>query len=358
MAPEPSTTAETRAIRAVGPGAAADALAAAYLELLKLALCDLVGPTTRTVTTTGDGRLFSRELTGDQVEWRVGGQDWPQNALTMVGLRRLDDLERCVHEIVRDGVPGDLVEAGAWRGGASILMRATLDVLGARDRTVYVADSFQGFPLPDPDGDVEDRGLDRDLSAHGYLAASLEDVHATFTRLGLADGVTFVPGFFEETLAALHGHSWALVRIDGDTYGATRVALDALYPGLSVGGYVTVDDYFHPYVPMCRRAVDDFRAERGVTEPIEQVDFTGARWRRERAEDRAAPAPAEPPRPPRAAAPRPSEPIPTDRELQLDDEVTALRARLAAAEAELERLRGSPLAGPSAWLRARRAGQR
>ena len=64
----------------------------------------------------------------------------------MVGLNRLDDLQACVESVVRDGVEGDLIEAGTWRGGASILMRATLDSLGATDRTVLRRRLVPGLP--------------------------------------------------------------------------------------------------------------------------------------------------------------------------------------------------------------------
>jgi O-methyltransferase len=356
MTSETSTGSSARAIRAAGPRPQPEAMRTAYLELLKLSLCDLVGAATRQVTTTGDGRPFSRELTGEQVEWRIEGKDWPENGLTMVGLRRLDDLQRCVESVVGEDVAGDLIEAGSWRGGASILMRAALDALGADHRTVWVADSFQGFPLPEAEGDAEDRELDRDLSAQEYLAAALEDVQGYFARFGCEEGVRFVPGFFEETLPGLRDRRWSVVRLDGDTYQATRVALEALYPGLSVGGYVTIDDYYHPYVPTCRRAVDDFRRERGITEPIERIDFSAGRWRREHdGEIATASVPAA--RPARAPAPRTGATVPTDRELELVDEVAGLQARVAAAEAELERLRSSPLAGPLAWLKARRGPQ-
>jgi hypothetical protein len=108
---------------------------------------------------------------------------------------------------------------------------------------------------------------------------------------------------------------------------------------------------------MCRRAVDDYRREHGITEPIEKIDWSGARWRKERetpalAED----APGPRPEPSgtgstRAAPAREEVPIPTDRELQLQDELAALNDRLRAVQAELEALRSSPLAGPSAWAR-------
>ncbi len=127
----------------------------AYLELLKLACCDLAGARTLSVSRTGDSRA-ARQPGASRASWRgselplrVMGADWPFSGLTMVGLERLDDLQPCVESVVADGVEGDVIEAGAWRGGASILARATLDSLGADERTVWVADSFQGLPEPD-----------------------------------------------------------------------------------------------------------------------------------------------------------------------------------------------------------------
>jgi hypothetical protein len=340
-----------RKIRAVGPRQGDEALRASYLELLKLSICDLVGASTQTISWTGDRRVFSRELTGDdQMAWRAAGRDWPLNALTMVGLRRLDDLQACVESVVADSVDGDLIEAGAWRGGASILMRATLDTLGAHDRTVWVADSFQGFPAPEAHGDEADRTLETEMSStHDYLAAPLEAVQGYFDRFGCADGVRFVPGFFEDTMPELRGRRWSVVRLDGDTYKATRLTLDALYPGLSVGGYVVLDDY--RFLPACRRAVDDYRREHGITEPIEEIDWNGARWRRESeaplstsgAADTGVPASRAGAR--REASEGSGDRIPTDRELELGDQVAALQARLRTVEAELEQLRRSPVRG-------------
>ena len=140
-----------RDIRAVGPGSDRDSLRVAYLELLKLTLCDLAGTRTVSVGRTKSGRPFTRELDGEQLKLRSAGLDWPLTGLSMIGLGRLDDLQQCVESAIDDGVEGDMLEAGAWRGGASMVIRATLDTLGATDRTVWVADSFQGFPTPDPE---------------------------------------------------------------------------------------------------------------------------------------------------------------------------------------------------------------
>jgi macrocin-O-methyltransferase TylF-like protien len=323
--------AAARAARAAGPGPEREELRTAYLELLKLCLCDLAGTTTQSVGALPGGVVMSRELRGEARRLRAAGMDWPLQGLTMIGLRRLDDLQACVEAVVRDGVPGDLIEAGAWRGGASMLMRATLDSLGER-RTVLAADSFQGFPAGAPD----------ELDSFDFLAVPVDEVRESFARLGLDAGVEFVSGFFEESLAGLSGRPWSLLRIDADTYEPTRAALDALYPGLAPGGYVVLDDYGS--FEGCRRAVDEFRAEHSIAEPIEPIDFTGARWR---CED-AAPI-AVKPRGGGTTAPRPMERarsthIPTAAELELARERDALRERLAAAEAQI---------GLRPWLRRR-----
>ena len=332
---------------AVGPGSSAEELRTAYLDLLKLALCDLAGSSTVSVGAMPDGSVVSRQLRGEARQVRSAGMDWPLQGLTMVGLGRLDDLQACVETVVAEDVEGDLIEAGAWRGGAGMFMRAVLNTLGD-ERTVHVADSFQGFAA-DGDGDPDAASL----SSFDFLAVPLEEVRDSFARLGLDRGVEFVPGFFEDTLAGLAGRRWSLVRLDGDTYASTREALRWLYPGLSAGGYLIVDDYGS--FEGCREAVEEFRARHEIEDPLEQVDSTCFRWRRtsetppvERPEP---PATRETARAPRTV-PRPREThVPTAQEVDLEQRLAQLRARLEAAEAELARLRAAPWRGPQAWLR-------
>jgi O-methyltransferase len=333
--------ATSREPRADGPRPDTEGLRRAYLSLLKLCLCDLAGPSTISVGAMPDGTVLSRELRGDDRRIRSAGLDWPLQGLTMVGLDRLDDLQACVETVVADRIAGDVIEAGSWRGGASILMRATLDSLGEA-RTVWFADSFQGFPPDEPaEGGTS-------LAAYDFLAAPLEEVRESFARLGCADGVRFVPGFFAATLPALPETDWAIVRLDADTYEPTRLALQCLYPRLAGGGYLIVDDYGS--FAGCRRAVDEFRAEHGITEPIEPVDATGVRWRRKStaplAVERPAPAPE-----PAAARRTPERHVPTVREVELAHEVGDLRAQLDAARAQV---------GLRPWIRRRlgRAGAR
>lgn len=207
---------------------------------------------------------------------RVVGLDWPAHAETMVGLRRLDNVEHCVTQVIRNQVPGDLVETGVWRGGTSIFMRALLVALGDAQRKVWLADSFQGLPAPNPAEYPEDEGLVID---NPLLAVSVDTVKANFARYGLLDDrVEFIVGWFKDTLGQAPIDRIAVLRLDGDLYESTMDSLSALYPKLSIGGYLIIDDY--GAIPACRRAVEDYRADKGIVEPIEIVDWTGAYWQR------------------------------------------------------------------------------
>ncbi len=208
---------------------------------------------------------------------RAEGRDWPLEAETMVGWRRLDHLQQCITDVLQRRVPGDLIETGVWRGGTAIFMRGVLKAYGDTTRVVWAADSFQGLPEPDPRRYPADAG-DRHWTAP-ELAVPLEVVQANFDRYGLLDAqVRFLVGWFSDTLPTAPIERLAVLRLDGDMYGSTMDGLRYLYPKVSVGGYVIVDDY--GAVPGCRAAVDDFRAEHGITEELEWIDWTGVFWRR------------------------------------------------------------------------------
>jgi hypothetical protein len=210
---------------------------------------------------------------------RTGGWDWPLRAHTMVGLLRLDHLQACVESVLQDGVPGDLIETGVWRGGASILMRGMLEIYGDEHRRVWVADSFAGLPAPDVERYPLDKSLD--LSTFAALSVSLAEVKENFSRYGLLDDrVRFLEGWFRDTLATAPIDRLAVMRLDGDLYESTMEALTALYPRLSIGGYVIIDDYSATL--QSRQAVADFRERFGVSEEIGFPDPVSAYWRRMR----------------------------------------------------------------------------
>ena len=223
------------------------------------------------------GGELVRRVPVDPKRREVGG-DLPSSAETMIGLRRLDNLQQCVETALRDAVPGDLIETGVWRGGACIFMRAVLKAHGVTDRTVWVADSFRGLPPPDADRYPADAGDDH--WTRPALAVGVQQVQDNFRRYDLLDEqVQFLEGWFKDTLPSAPIDHLAVARLDGDMYESTMDALTALYDRVSVGGFVIIDDY--GAVEGCRRATDDFRRARGIRAPLEQVDWTGAFWRRE-----------------------------------------------------------------------------
>jgi hypothetical protein len=211
-----------------------------------------------------------------RAELRENGHDWPVDAESMAGLKRMANIRHCVETVLADGIPGDLIETGVWRGGSCIYMRAVLGAHGDSDRTVWVADSFEGLPEPDPEFPEDAADVHHTF---GELAISVDEVKDNFRRYGLLDDqVQFLVGWFADTLPLAPIEQLAVLRLDGDMYSSTIDALNALYDKVSPGGFVIVDDY--GAVPACAKAVHDFRDEHGITDPIEVIDWTGAFWRK------------------------------------------------------------------------------
>ncbi|MBN3458565.1 TylF/MycF family methyltransferase [Mycobacterium sp. DSM 3803] len=224
--------------------------------------------------------MLVRKLPFDQ-HARDLGQDWPVDAETMIGMQRLTSLQECVETVLADDIPGDLVECGVWRGGASILMRAVLAAYGDETRRVWLADSFAGVPPPDTENYKADKlpwyamGLHK---AAPILAVSQDEVKKNFERYGLLDDqVRFLPGWFKDTLQDAPIEKIAVLRLDGDLYESTIQALDALYPRLSPGGYCIIDDF---NLKGCREAVADYRAKHGISAEIMKIDECGVLWRK------------------------------------------------------------------------------
>lgn len=210
-------------------------------------------------------------------EAREVGKDWPVDAESMIGLKRLANVRHCVESVIEDGVPGDLIETGAWRGGSTIYMRAILAAYGVDDRKVWVADSFEGLPEPDAKKYAADTGDQHHTRSN--LAVSVDMVKDNFRRYDLLDGqVEFLVGWFSDTLPGAPIDKLAVLRLDGDMYSSTIDALDALYDRVSPGGYVIVDDY--GAVPACAKAIHDFRDAHDITEPLEDIDWAGKFWRK------------------------------------------------------------------------------
>jgi O-methyltransferase len=240
-----------------------------YLDLLFKSLSNLIyGPPPLDPWNDGLFRADSRP-----------GRDRRSPAHTMVGILRLENVRELAQRAIDLRIPGDFIETGVWRGGCCILMRGILAANMVRDRKVYVADSFAGLPQPKPDLFPEDAGDTHHTVPD--LAVSLDQVKENFDRYGLLDSqVVFVKGFFSDTLPSLDAGPFSLIRLDGDMYESTYVALENLYPKLSIGGFAIIDDY--GAIEQCRKAVTDYRSRFGIDDCIQQIDWTGVWWQKTR----------------------------------------------------------------------------
>jgi O-methyltransferase len=215
--------------------------------------------------------VIVKPINWDHLIFGSGGEETAETAETMIGLKRLDNLQFCIGDVLDRGIPGDLIETGAWRGGACIFMRAVLKAYGVKDRIVWVADSFEGLPSPKP-------SIDGNYWIQGSMAVSLEEVKRNFELYNLLDDqVRFLKGWFKDTLPTAPIRQLAILRLDADLYESTMDAMVNLYPKLTRGGYVIVDDYRHPG---CRRAIDEYRNVNNITAEIVKIDGDSVYWKK------------------------------------------------------------------------------
>lgn len=225
---------------------------------------------------------------------RLRGEDWPSHAHTMIGLKRLENIQMLIEHLLADGIEGDLIETGVWRGGAAIFMRGVLKAHGVQDRTIWVADSFKGLP---PAESVSGQSyqsvglktaiqlLRQDPSAFAdrreQLAkgTSCDEVKGNFEKYNLFDNkVCFLPGWFKDTLPAAPIKKLALLRVDGDLYDSTMDVLQSLYPKLSPGGFTIIDDYYT--FEECRKAVTDYLGSINATVTLSRTEDDVVFWQK------------------------------------------------------------------------------
>jgi cephalosporin hydroxylase len=200
---------------------------------------------------------------------------------TSMGRVRLDAIESCLDTIRDEAVEGDFVECGTGRGGGGILLRAFLEAYEMRKPTVWLADDFRAAPVGKSAGEMPYKGAPP-LPGGGVgfpdLNGDLNTVRDGFDRFGLLDDrVRFLAGPFSSTLAEPPMEKIALLVLGDSVRAEADEILEALYDRVAVGGFVVVDKYA---APKCGAAVDAFRARRGITEPLERIDWSAQRWRK------------------------------------------------------------------------------
>jgi O-methyltransferase len=198
---------------------------------------------------------------------------------TMTTPPRIYALVRATEYVAERGLRGAFVECGVWRGGSMMAVALTLLRLGVTDRELYLFDTFSGM-TPPTDEDVRktgERAADL-LGSEGrdadvWAIASLDDVREAVLSTGYPEErIHFVKGPVEETLPAEAPQQIALLRLDTDWYASTKHELVHLYPRLTSGGVLLLDDY--GFWQGARQAVDEYVGANDVHLLLNRIDHT------------------------------------------------------------------------------------
>lgn len=227
-----------------------------YLELLKRALNNYL-------YLGGDIPFPQFEISDFRSDgWTIPESSQPHSLLASV---KLNALQLLMFDVVSNNVPGDFLEAGIYKGGTAIFMRAFLKVHNISGKVVWAADSFEGIPQTKKYkhvNDPVDKWADR-------WSAGYEEVLANFRRYDLLDEqVRFIKGYFSDSLPNAPFQRLSLARLDADSYESTMDALQSVYPKMSHGGYMIIDDW---HLPSCRQAVIDFRKSMRISDPVQFI---------------------------------------------------------------------------------------
>jgi hypothetical protein len=199
---------------------------------------------------------------------------------TMTSRARVSALCRAVEYVVRCGIPGDIVECGVWKGGSMMAAALRLQQLSAADRTLHLFDTFEGMTAPtEHDADLRtsaEEWMQRETEKNGntkVLFQSLETVQANLATTGYPpERIVYVKGPVEQTLPARAPERIAILRLDTDFYESTRHELETLYPRLSVGGVLILDDY--NFWKGAKKAVDEYLQANQVKILLNRIDHS------------------------------------------------------------------------------------
>ncbi len=193
---------------------------------------------------------------------------------------RIFALCQAIRHIVRNQVPGDLVECGVWRGGGAMAMARTLLECGERERNVYLYDTFGGMTMPG----AKDLNY---LGTHGlslmqrsdklageiWSDASMDDVKSVVESVGYDPGkIHCVKGRVEDTIPQFAPERIAFLRLDTNWHRSTSHELQHLVPRVQPGGFILIDGY--GYWRGCREAVDEYFAKDQLPVFFHRVDFS------------------------------------------------------------------------------------
>ena len=187
----------------------------------------------------------------------------------MVSFTRGRTLFRLAQRVEADGIPGALVDCGAWNGGSTVMLAN-----GAPSREAWAFDSFEGLPEP---GALDGA---RSTGYGGKNVGSEARVRAAFERYASPDKLHIVKGWFEDTFPRTHHRIGpvAILHCDGDWYESVKLTLETFYPQVAPGGYVVIDDYGS--WEGAQVATDEYRETHRISEALGKSDRGGRYWRK------------------------------------------------------------------------------
>ncbi len=200
---------------------------------------------------------------------------------TMTSLERLKSLSDAVSYVVENGIEGDFVECGTWKGGSVMCMQKKLISLNKNDRNFWVFDTFEGMPEPEEiDKTFNNTSAKKLLEADDkkettiWSYSNFEETSGNILTAGYpANKINFIKGMVEDTIPTTPIESIALLRLDTDWYSSTKLELEHLYPKLVKGGILIIDDYGH--WEGCKKAVDEYFSINKIPVFMSRIDYTG-----------------------------------------------------------------------------------
>jgi len=168
----------------------------------------------------------------------------------MTSLDSMYSLYKAIEYIAKSNIRGDIIECGVWRGGSSMLMVKTLSALNDTGRKIYLYDTFEGMPEPD-ERDVKIRtnipGIEMwkaKQQSGGWAVAAEDEVRKNLENTTYPkENFILVKGKVEETIPKTIPQKISILRLDTDWFSSTYHELTHLYPLLSNGGVLIIDDY-------------------------------------------------------------------------------------------------------------------
>lgn len=190
---------------------------------------------------------------------------------SMTSKERINCLYDCLEKIRLDKVAGDLVECGVWRGGNILGMIEYSRHHRMQDIRIWAYDTFSGMTKPQSI-DVDHMGNMAEAILDSVMCLAPYDQFCQITNCRQHPNVRIVAGDICETLLDAKNipNSISLLRLDTDWYASTKVELEVLYPKLSTGGVLIVDDYGH--WGGCKQAVTEYF---GGNFSKTEIDYTG-----------------------------------------------------------------------------------